>query len=773
LRKYGTQNIISVFGLSISVACFALCFYVVRGFTDMDREFPAVERMFTLMDSARHTHARERYVGEYLRRDFPEVEKYTVIESQSSMLFETAENRGQVVMLHIMEALPSFFDFFSVRFVTAPSPDFETQANGIILCESTAMKLFGSTDIRGEKLIKTSESNNSTYTVCGVIGDFKNNSYFNLHSDGGVNGILLNDENGLLNPSAISVWSGIHTFVMLHKNVQAEAFNKKFNNYSREITGQFIFPNTKYYLSPFTKSAREKMGAMFFIITGVLGSIGLLVLLVSIFNYTSCAINTFLNKQHECAIRKMANAGYIHLFFLFYTEIAIIIILSGLFALLWLHTVMPFAGSFSEMLFVMNEQEIYWQVCQYVVFGLALAAALCIIPVGRIYRKSIQHSLYGGKSRNPKSQIRNILLGLQLFICIIFISGTLFMYLQLRYISSVILDTLTENDKRRIVELCMDSPLLYNNTDEIRQKLKASPDIEEILLTDSPLASSFGGGEWLSYNEQWLDHTAINVMLAGENYADFTNTRLLEGRFVHEGANEIAVTENVKKLLGKENVIGEIIRRAGHKSAYTIVGVTENVLIKGYSDIKATFFMPHQYPSYIYVKINPVKRKEATAYIRSVIRAHLPETVDYSMPALNEIISGLYEKENALLKLIALFSAITVIISLSGVYSSILLATERRRREVAIRKINGATLSDILQLFLRVYLYILAIAAIPAFALSRLLVSRWLESYAYRISLSWTVFALLLISLACLLTLTVIRQLTKTARINPVNEIKR
>jgi ABC-type antimicrobial peptide transport system permease subunit len=176
---------------------------------------------------------------------------------------------------------------------------------------------------------------------------------------------------------------------------------------------------------------------------------------------------------------------------------------------------------------------------------------------------------------------------------------------------------------------------------------------------------------------------------------------------------------------------------------------------------------------YAYIKVNPVKKKETMAYIMNTVREYLPATIDYELHDLNEIISNISGIENTLFKLKTLFSAISVIVSLFGVYSSIVLTTERRRREVAIRKINGATLWIIIKMFLRTYLYILVAAVIPAFAVVYIAINKWLETYAYRISVSWTAFAVIFLTMVCLLILTVIYQLLKTARLNPAEEIKK
>jgi ABC-type antimicrobial peptide transport system permease subunit len=757
----------------VSIACFTLCFYVVRNFTSIDRDIPNVDRIYTLYDSTNKALVLDPFAGEHIAQKFPEVEKYAAIDYHQQLMFNTDEGKESKYMLNTMGVTPSFFNFFSIDFVSYPQAGYETQRNGVVMCESAAIRLFGTVDVNG----KTLTGSNRTYTICGVIKNFNTNSfcninsYFNINENVNIDALFLNDERGIFEPGNAKGWNGTKTVIMLHKGVSIDNFNKKVSDFPQIIKTPGYYDQS-YHLIPFSTTLRQFWGSTFYIIIGVFGSLGILILLVSIFNYTSYSINTFLNKRRECAIRKTANAGYRHLFFLFFTETAIMIIVSGMVAIFWIQLLTPFVNSLFTTYFIIDTATIYMQVLQYVVLGLILAGALYIIPVKHIDSKVVISLLYGGRDRNPKSNIRNILLGFQLFISIFFISGALFMYLQLNHIESLTAGTMTKTDKENIFEIDLSNQLLWRNANNIVQQFKTNPAIEEILLSGTHLTGS-AFANLLNYEGKSLDVTKALTMYTGQNYTQFTKTKILEGRFFDEGNDEMVINETAKKMLGKENVIGEIIIH--EKKSYTIVGVIEDVLNFHISEeIKPKFLMPYRGNPLriVYAKVTPAKKKETKAYIMKTIREYVPSTIEYKLPTLDELISDATGITRIFFKLIFMLAVISIIISLFGIYSSVVLATERRRREVAIRKINGADLGDIIRLFLRKYLYILIIAAIPSFVFVYIAVGKWLETYVYRIPVSWATFALIFIVLICLLIFTVIYQLVKTARLNPAQVVK-
>ena len=777
LWKYKTQNAINILGLSVSLACFTVCFLLVRSFTGMDKDIPDVNRIYAIMNKD----SKRAAVGRLIMEEYPDIEKYAAINSEQGLVFELDDqNTNKKYELNSLEVTPSFFDFFPVSFIGRYLPDFEAIPNAVFLIESTAFRLYGTEPAAGKKIIikkmrYTMEEGyhevTFSYTVCGVIKDFPDFSYINRFFSGDkINALFVNDK-----PDNSEL-----TVVKLKPTVSEEQFNKKLAGFPPKlyqtpgisVSGQ---NENGFYIIPYTKLLREVWGTQFYELLGKFGGLGILVLLISIFNYILYAVNLFHVKKHEFAIRKSANAGKWQLFFMFFNEIAIVIIMAGVFAACWIELFY----SYIETPFYSIKAN-YIHIIQYVATGLILAFLLCIIPVSKINRESVKDTLFGGKSKNPKSKAQNVFLGIQLFISALFISASIFIYLQFNHITNSALETLTKEEKENIVEMNVSQAMLSANINDIVAKLTENPYIEDLYL--SGLFKLMGRGfisvsslEYEGKNITISDMPSMKSMNIGYNYFDFIHLPVIEGRLWEEGESDaIIISKRAKELLQDQDVIGKQIKV--NYSSGTIVGVVEDVINDGVGyENRAAFYTGGIFRHsncYLYVKINPEKRKECLEYINKVIREYIPETIEFRLISINQIISDTFERDRHILELSVLFSIVSIIISLFGVYVSITLTTKRRQKEVAIRKINGAELPDIIRLFLRTYLGILLIAIIPAFVTVYFLMNKWLEDYAYRISLSWYVFAMIFTGLAILLVLTVISRLIKVARINPAQIVK-
>ncbi|MDL2323075.1 ABC transporter permease [Bacteroidales bacterium OttesenSCG-928-A17] len=789
LWKYKIQSLISVLGLSVALACFAICFYVVRSIITIDSSYPDSDRMYVVREDDRV--ACMPLMGKLVKDAYPDVEDYLTVEFHDNYLFDIGG--GDTVKqyhLSFLETNPSFVNFFSYPVVSPLLPNYKEQQNGIILFESTTQKVFGRTDVTGEKMIAYRgiwEGNEHvekgfSYTVLGVVKDLPPISFLSIRGASKEQraGIFINDEHGNLNPDARTGWTASISLVKLKKNVSVDAFNTKFNSFlpiveNPNFAGMIGMSDGKkceYSLMPYSESLKKFWSTLYYIVIGLFLTIGILVLSVAVVNYISYAIHQFLLKKHECAIRKSVNANWWQLYFLFYTEIALTILLSGVFAYIWLSLFAPeYINLFK--LFTIEQPVLLQQLLQYIVLGIIISFLCCIIPVMRIEKRSVRETLFGGKSVNPKSKLRDILLGFQLFISILFISASVFVYLQMKYVRDVTYSSLSQQEKDNIVEIKMIYQDLFKpHKEEIINRLKSNPNIENVLLTGSEIADIGATMTQIKYEGETLARDSVAILYVGNNYCDFTKTKLLEGHFLEEDrTDQIVINETAKRILGKDAILGETIQT--WRRQYTVVGVVADEIRLGpTSSMKATFYFPNEEINIIYAKINPVKYKETVIFIDELIREFVPPTLEFEMNTLSSTIRSFSEFEQILFKIILAMSVISIIISLSGVYSSVYLNTEYRRREVAIRKINGAAIRDILKLFLKSYLWALLIAAIPAFVIAYYVIQSWLEVYAFHIAFPWWVFPLVLLLVAVLLILTVITRLLIIAKENPAETLK-
>ena len=228
-----------------------------------------------------------------------------------------------------------------------------------------------------------------------------------------------------------------------------------------------------------------------------------------------------------------------------------------------------------------------------------------------------------------------------------------------------------------------------------------------------------------------------------------------------------------------ENAIGKIMH--AYRSPFTITGIIDNVSNYVYADgygkadygqIYSLLDESQRGEFYYYVKCHPGKTEEVRAWIEQKLRETLPSSVEPKISTLQGDIVEYQSLENNLKGIILFFSIVCLIITLLGVYSAITLDTERRQKEVAIRKVNGAGLKEIIALFARLYLWMLGISAIFAFPIVFAILQMWKQMYLVFFSDGILYWGGILLGVTGITALTVIFRILKIARINPAKIIK-
>jgi ABC-type antimicrobial peptide transport system permease subunit len=247
---------------------------------------------------------------------------------------------------------------------------------------------------------------------------------------------------------------------------------------------------------------------------------------------------------------------------------------------------------------------------------------------------------------------------------------------------------------------------------------------------------------------------------------------------VPQKADEILISRNLVSQFGK-SPIGESLGYYGKKN-FTITGIIEDYTDYVYADRYGVanygtvqFFINEAKEGYYcYVKCYPGKVEEVQAWIEQKLQEVLPTSIEIKISTLQKEIENNQALENKLKGIILCFSIVCLIITLLGVYSAITLDTERRQKEVAIRKVNGAGLKEIIALFARLYIWLLGISAIFAFPIVFVILQLWKQMYLVFFNYGILYWGGILLGVTGITALTVIFRILKIARINPAKIIK-
>jgi ABC-type antimicrobial peptide transport system permease subunit len=312
-----------------------------------------------------------------------------------------------------------------------------------------------------------------------------------------------------------------------------------------------------------------------------------------------------------------------------------------------------------------------------------------------------------------------------------------------------------------------------------KNQLRQIPEITETIEGYNPLMPVYSQTTTSIYD--WDDKPSdvegfnIHYIDISKQYAEFYALQLIEGEMLSEDEprNNILLNESAVKFFGWEHPIGKKIDR------YTVKGVIRNI----YKSLPTVPVQPFFYAqnkgsqnyntmtsANILFKYQEGKWESCKSKIEALIKKE--EYARLSIHNAEEGYDWYFKSENALLKMLSLLSLVCVAISVFGFFSLISLSCEERRKEIAIRKINGATMRDILNLYFKTYFALLITGAIIAFPIGYFIMKQWIEKYVKQTDISAWIYITILLVMTSVIVLCVGWRVYKASVENPAEVIK-
>ena len=371
-----------------------------------------------------------------------------------------------------------------------------------------------------------------------------------------------------------------------------------------------------------------------------------------------------------------------------------------------------------------------------------------------------------------KQKIRNCLLGIQFFICWLFIVFTVALYLQANKTGSTLFNTLTEKEKSEIISIPMDYRFMKNDEKlALIERISQHPDIKDKMLTDINYLKGISGTSMQTEKDNRESSLEVNIMNVPNNFFEFMNIPILSGHVLKTNSDMVADRKLVERI--KKDLLGTTLYN--YQDSYTVCGICSDFVADTYNQSQGFVFLPCDFKYYVghcYLKCVPGKAEEVEAFVKKMLEENLPPSIQLHISTLQEDIHQAQAIENNMKGIILFFSFVSLIITLLGVYSAITLDTERRQKEVAIRKVNGAGLKQIIILFARTYIYQLVLSATMAFPLCYAILQLWKNMYIVFFNDGPLFWISIFIIVAVITTLTIIFRILKIARTNPAEVIK-
>ena len=758
ILKYKTQSIISILGLAVGFTCFALANLWIHYEMTYDAYHEGADRMYILCKESvfgvnGYSTSMPYPASTLLKNDFPEVEATCAYTRWGQETDVKAD--GRVVRTCEMQADSCFMNMFNIS-VLSGSMDFMYSDEKIALTEDVAMRLFGSVDVLGKEV---KNYNDDTRTVCAILANLNHsNVTFGCWGQGEYFRKWQNDwYNG-----------SFEIIIKLRKGTDPIAFQRKLAANEtkadpRDPHGVFenirLIPLDEYHYSSIN---RYKSFQFYYLI--LFSVAGALVILCSLFNYLSLFITRMRIRSREIELRKVCGSSIGGVVILLFIEYLYIILLSGILGMALVEMALP---AFKKMSGVSGN--IYGESLLYFV-GILLLSLLLLVPFA-IRRSHIRNT-------GNKYMLRKVSIAFQLAIGLLVTFCIIVMMKQIYYLTNTDLGW----ERKNIASI----NLLYPDKDfeTIADKIKQFSCTKEVITGHCCLLPKSSGFSQSFKNwdgkEDGMKSIDMLSLWNCEKIVSFYNLQLLEGEMVNPTeTNKIMINASAVKALGMSEPIGKKLYLDNR--AWTITGIIKDFHITAPTEpvppytlitediLKNSGFSIGK--GQILIKFHDGKWKELKNRIDSIFTYEYPE-VRYKLYNTEEEYTGYLKSEDALIKLLSFIAIVCMLIAAFGIFSLVTLSCEQRRKEIAVRKVNGAAIKDILLMFVKEYMLLLIIASVIAFPVGYVLMKRWLENYVEQTVISaWIYFAIfggiMIVIFACIGW-----RVWQAARQNPAEVIK-
>ena len=368
---------------------------------------------------------------------------------------------------------------------------------------------------------------------------------------------------------------------------------------------------------------------------------------------------------------------------------------------------------------------------------------------------------------------RYVLIGLQFTISMAFIICTIFIKKQYDFMMNY------DMGFNKSMLYTAEVPVTVDNQDVYTEKLLKRPEIKDITWADGPLVADGRMGWGRDFKGQQIN---FNCYPVAYNFLRFMGIKITEGRDFTKADEKcekgiFIFNESAKK---KFNITLED-KVSGHMGDTDIAGFSKDFKYRSlqYETEPFAFYVfgksPWRIQSYLYIRSNPnMTYNDVLKAVKSVVGEIEPGTnlEEIKLHFFDEEIGNQYQKEQKLIKLVSIFTAIAITISIMGIIGILIFETSFRKKEIAIRKVHGATISEILQMFNKKYIIIQLICFVIATPISYYIMNYYYSTYAYRSQLYWWVFAVSLLAVVLVSSIVVTLCCLKAATENPADSIK-
>lgn len=776
---------INVVGLAIGIACFVGIYAFTSSELSYDKHHAEADKVFRveLIGNMSGTEFEAAVtgapVGEMLFNELPEVTLFThFICIPRSVLFDY--NNKKIYQEGIVFADTSFFEMFSYNVVGDKKMALK-EPYSLVMVESTAQKYFGNEDPIG-KVIKWDNAND--YTVKAVIREPIQNTHIDFE-------VLVSRSSLYSNPRYESIYNNLFAFTNFNyikcTNNNLVELNKKvdqvFQNHAGEslkgsgsILNIKLKPITDIHLKSNVTHEIKQNGNITTVYIFIV--VAFLIVIISSINYINLSIAGSTNRAIEVGVKKIFGAGRKMLFLNFLIESIILVSISLFIGLQILQLISPLFESISSQpisSLIFNSKS--WALLAFIVLGVGIIAgwypALFLSALNPI--EILKGRVVKGKE---KLRFRNSMIIVQFIISIFLLSTTWLIGKQINFINNKDMGFNMEN----VIVLSLRNGEMINEYTTLKNELLSISDVENVSASSSYMGS-FNQRRGFYKDESSRKETMMILNLqCDDNFLQSMGIEILEGRnFLPNSMadqNKIIVNETLVREFGIAEPIGKAFRLPSAENEsddlkLEIIGVCKDFHCASlHEPVKPIIIWKDDTQRrYVTVKLNGTNPKVAIDRISEKWGQVFP-TYPFDYFFLKDSYYSMYKADLNSNRVFIIFTLIALSIACLGIFGLTAYTTEKRTKEIGIRKVLGANEKEIMGLISKDFLILMLIATIVSIPASFLFIEKWLQNFSYRIEVGWVVFIVAPAVASLIAFLTINAKAYFAARRNPVDAMR-
>jgi len=784
LRRNKTYSAINISGLAIALAAFWMIVLYIADELSYDRYNTHAGRIVRLVQHTRwngnemHQVPTSAPFAPALKAAFPQIEDAVRIDLEGGGVISFGNKK--IKQDDLLFADKSLLNIFTYQFIYGNANDALAAPQSMVITRSLANKLFGSVDQAMNQTVYI--DNNVPNKITAVIEDIPANSHLRFSAARSFDGPLTGG------------WQNfyLYTYLLLKEGVNYQDFQAqlpafadtniksimKVNDYQLELqplTSIHLHSNLAFEIGPNGSINRVYM----FI------AIAALILIIAVINYMNLATARSSSRVKEIGVRKVIGSGKRNIAGMLVAEALLVTLLAATTAVLLVRLFMPWFNVLTGKELSLWRFGVVTTLLVLFLFSVVMGVVSGLYPAFFLAAFKTIPALKGQMgNRNAGIRFRKSLVVFQFVITVVMISCSLIIYRQLQFALHKDLGF----TRSQVLTFHIDDRSVRDKLAAVKARLRQSPLIEQAAAAGNPIGNNNLGG--LSYRFE-TDKGDFNTattnaqeLMVDEDFLATTGIGLQAGRNFSAGIQTdkygaALINETLMKKLGWKNAIGKRMRfPIDDKGAFaerTIIGVVKDFHTYSlqYAIDPLVMVMPpvSSMEDNLYVRFAKGKTKEGLAYLNHVYHEFdAANTAEYSF--LDQNFARQYGAEEKQGKVAAVFTFLAVLIACLGLFGLATFAAAQRTKEIGIRKVLGASVAHIIQLFSKEFVVLVMIASVIAIPLAWILMNRWLEGFAYRTTVQWWLLLLPGVVVGLFALFTIGFHAVKIALANPVKSLR-